>query len=97
MDPSPERALADELIRELRIVANAGDLPPKGHPNLARRAADEIERLLATPLPGALRKVESNLRAIIVRCHTLHDGWGTRPISALAKEALAALSLSREG
>jgi hypothetical protein len=34
-----------ELLRELRLVASAGDLPPKGHPGLAARAADEIERL----------------------------------------------------
>lgn len=50
-----------ELLRELRLVANAGDLPPKGHPTLAQRAADEIERLLGVAQAGNERGVRDAL------------------------------------
>lgn len=36
-----------DIVKELRLVADAGDIPPRGHPALATRAADEIERLTA--------------------------------------------------
>jgi len=39
---SPE---TETLLRELKLVAGAGDVPPKGHMSLAQRAIDEIERL----------------------------------------------------
>jgi hypothetical protein len=42
---TPDTSPVNELLRELRLVAGAGDLPPKGHTGLAARAADEIERL----------------------------------------------------
>ncbi len=32
-----------EIVKDLRKIV--GDLPPDGHPGLAKRAADEIERL----------------------------------------------------
>lgn len=35
----------DDLIEQLRKIERASDIPPKGHPGLAKRAADEIERL----------------------------------------------------
>lgn len=35
----------DDLIEQLRKIERAGDIPPKGHPGLAKRAADEIESL----------------------------------------------------
>lgn len=34
-----------DLVSDLRKVERAGDLSPRGHPTLAKRAADEIERL----------------------------------------------------
>jgi hypothetical protein len=42
---APTSAASEELIRELELVASAGDVAPKGHPSLAQRAADEIKRL----------------------------------------------------
>jgi hypothetical protein len=37
--------MTDDIVDELRKIERAGDIPPKGHPSLAGRAADEIERL----------------------------------------------------
>ncbi|MDB5607744.1 MAG: hypothetical protein JWP25_4644 [Bradyrhizobium sp.] len=43
-----QRASGDtmrDIVEELRFIEAAGDVPPKGHGSLAKRAADEIERL----------------------------------------------------
>lgn len=36
-----------DIVDDLRLVERSGDLPPRGHPTLAGRAADQIERLRA--------------------------------------------------
>jgi hypothetical protein len=54
---SPE---TETLLRELRLVANAGDVPPRGHTSLAKRAADEIERLCGlAPSPDLWRPMDT--------------------------------------
>lgn len=52
-----------DIVEELRRIERADDLPPKGHPILAKRAADEIERLRAKveAMELALRTAHSQL------------------------------------
>ncbi len=47
-----------DIVRDLRLIQMSGDIPPKGHPTLAMRAAEEIERLRA-----ALNRIQDGLRS----------------------------------